>query len=139
MNVVKTYNKRTHLHVCTYMYWSDSRPQRSRSSLHGTELLPDDDDFAVFNKHAVQYIMEFLVDNFDALNDLKKRVPTRHSPHPVQKATVAPMKILFKDEKYKAETIDILSQLIKDALLTGQPQVNICIYIHVHVHIHVHT
>lgn len=79
------------------------------------------------------------MDNFDALNDLKKHVPTRHSPHPVQKATVVPMKILFKDEKYKAETIDILTQLIKDALLTGQPQVNICIYIHIHVHIHLHT
>ena len=59
--------------------------------------------------------------------DLKQHIPARHSPHPVQKATVATMKILFKDEKYKAETIDILTQLMKDALLTGQPQVKICI------------
>ena len=120
--------------------WNDSRPQRPRSSLHGTELLPDEIDFAVFNKHAVQYIMEFLLANFAALTDLKQHVPARHSPHPVQKATVAPMKILFKDEKYKVETIDILTQLMKDALLTGQPQVRICIIqVHVYDCVHVKT
>ncbi len=35
------------------------------------------------------------------------------------------MKILFKNEKYKATTIDILSQLCQDARLTGTPQVNV--------------
>lgn len=85
--------------------WSDSLSQRSRSSLHATELLPDDDDIVVFTTHAVQYIMEFRVANFTALTDLKQYVPARHSPHPVQKAIVAPMKILFKDEKYKAVSI----------------------------------
>ena len=34
------------------------------------------------------------------------------------------MKILFKDEKYKAETIDILKQLLIDAELTGKPEVS---------------
>lgn len=43
--------------------------------------------------------------------------------HPQRKATVAPMEILFKDEKYKAETIDILTQLTQDAKLNGNPQV----------------
>ena len=34
------------------------------------------------------------------------------------------MKALFKDEKYKSDTIiDILSVLMKDAALTGTPQV----------------
>ena len=33
------------------------------------------------------------------------------------------MKILFKDEKYKSETIDILSQLMCDANLSGSHQV----------------
>ncbi len=46
------------------------------------------------------------------------------TPHPVKQVQVAPMKILFKDEKYKADTIDILSRLCQDASLTGNPQVN---------------
>lgn len=33
------------------------------------------------------------------------------------------MKVLFKDEKYKDETLDILAQLMKDAKLTGDLQV----------------
>ena len=35
------------------------------------------------------------------------------------------MQILFKDEKFKAETIEILSDLMKDAGIYGEPQVNI--------------
>ena len=34
------------------------------------------------------------------------------------------MKVLFRDEKQKAETIEILSDLMKDAALTGNPQVS---------------
>ena len=34
------------------------------------------------------------------------------------------MQVLFKVEKYIAETIDILSQLADDAHLSGQTQVN---------------
>lgn len=105
--------------------WNDCRPQRPRSSLNATDFLPDDNDSAEFHKHAIQYVMEFLVANFPTLKDLEQHVPARQSPHPVRKAIVAPMKILFKDEKYKAETIDILTQLIKDAALTGQPQVKL--------------
>ena len=33
------------------------------------------------------------------------------------------MKILFRDEKYKSETIEILLQLAKDAELSGKPEV----------------
>ena len=40
---------------------------------------------------------------------------------------VVPMKVLFKDEKYTAETIDILSQIAKDAKLDHfVPQVSFC-------------
>ena len=35
------------------------------------------------------------------------------------------MKILFKDEKYKNQTIDILTQLVGDANLSGNHQVDI--------------
>ena len=34
---------------------------------------------------------------------------------------VVPQKVLFKDEKYIQETIEILSQLIDDADLKGNP------------------
>ena len=33
------------------------------------------------------------------------------------------MKVLFRDEKQKAETIEVLSDIMKDAALTGNPQV----------------
>ena len=51
------------------------------------------------------------------------------------------MKILFKVEKYEAQTIQILSDLMRDADLTvtGNPQVNITHDIEVHhllVHVH---
>ena len=58
----------------------------------------------------------------------------KFTSHPVQKSEVIPMKILFKDEKYISETVDILSQLMVDTNITGSPQVghniNLCrIYI----------
>ena len=68
-------------------------------------------------------MMEFLVDEFPSLSSLKHLVPPRQTLHPCRKATVAPMEILFKDEKYKAETIDILTQLTEDAKLKGNSQV----------------
>ena len=102
--------------------WNDSRPQRPRSSLTCSDILPDDDDATELLKRAV---MEFLVSEFNSLKDLKPYVPPRQSPHPVRRTIVAPMEILFKDEKHKSETIDILTELMKDAALTGQPQVNI--------------
>ena len=51
------------------------------------------------------------------------------------------MKILFKVEKYEAQTIQILSDLMRDADLTvtGNPQVNITYDIEMHhllVHVH---
>ena len=74
--------------------------------------------------YAVQYMMEFLVESFSLLRHLSSLVPSRQSPHPIQKSTVVPMSVLFRDEKYTAETIEILSQLAHDANLTGDsPQV----------------
>lgn len=50
-------------------------------------------------------------------------VPADEHIHPVQKSEVVPMKLLLKDEKYKSETIDILTQLYSDANLSGDHQV----------------
>ena len=103
--------------------WSDTTPQRSRDSITIEDILPSQNDSRVLKEHAVQFMMGFLVEAFGDLNDLKKFVPEVPPLHPVQKSEIVPMKLLFKDEKYKSETIDILTQLYSDADLTGDHQV----------------
>ena len=61
-------------------------------------------------------------------SNLKEFVPSREVVHPIEKSVVVPMKILFKDEKYKSETIEILQQLMDDADLKGLYQVNNTLY-----------
>lgn len=39
-------------------------------------------------------------------------------------SVVVPMKILFHDEKYTGENIQILQKLAKEAKITGNPQVS---------------
>ena len=102
--------------------WADCRPQKRRSSPTCSDFLPDDNDVVHLHKRAVQLIMEVLVAKFKSLNNLQPHLPQRESPHPIQKTVVVPMQILFKDEKFKAETIQILSDLMKDAGLSGEPQ-----------------
>ena len=103
--------------------WDDVTPQQSRSSLGIDDFLPSLSDADALNQAAIQYTMELLVEEFDSLHPLKPLVPALQTPHPVKTPTVAPMPILFRDEKYKAETIEILRQLIVDAKLSGNPQV----------------
>ena len=103
--------------------WNDMMPQCSRSSLSIDHFLLSTDDAKALEESAMQYIMEFLVEEFSSLSDLKCYVPERKGPHPVTTPTIAPMSILFKDEKYKAATIEIMQQLIKDAKLSGTPEV----------------
>ena len=73
--------------------------------------------------------MCFLVNEFTTLERLRKYAPDHQQLHPVVKTEVVPQKVLFKDEKYIQETIEILSQLIDDANLNGDPQVH-CIYVY---------
>ena len=103
--------------------WSDNTPQRSRDSLTLEEFLPDLEDAAEFMQRAVDYTMRFLVREFPSLHHLKHTLPEVQPLHPVMKTEAVPQKVLFKDEKYIHETIDILSQLIDDANLQGDPQV----------------
>lgn len=84
---------------------------------------PSVEDADHLMKRAKSFLMEFLAHEFTDLADLKPFVPEHQSPHPVCKSEVVPMKVLFKDEKYTAETIDILSQLMIDANLNCDPQV----------------
>ena len=103
--------------------WSDTKPQRARSSLTIEYFLPSEVDSALLTERAVDYMMAFLVDNFTSLKKLCKFIPAKSPIHPVEKSDVVPMKILFKDEKYKTETLDILAQLLQDAGLSGNQQV----------------
>ena len=105
--------------------WSDNTPQKPRSSLQTTDFLPTEADASIILEHAVEYLMRFMVETFQDLQGLSKLIPPRKTLHPVQKSKAVPMKILFKDEKYKSETIDILTQLLQDADLSGNEQVNI--------------
>ena len=70
-------------------------------------------------------MMGFLVETFSNLKHLGEFVPEPESIHPVTKSEVVPMKILYKDEKYKSQTIDILMQLMSDANLSGKHQVHV--------------
>ena len=74
---------------------------------------------------AASYLMKLLVSNFNTFSDLKKFAPDEAPLHPVVKTEVIPMKILFRDEKYISETIEILTKLVEDAKLCGEPQVSI--------------
>ena len=103
--------------------WSDTSPQKSRQSLTVEDYLPNVSESHQLEERATRYMMGFLVKAFTCLQDLQPFVPAIESLHQPQKSQVIPMKLLFRDEKYKSETIQILSQLIRDADLSGDPQV----------------
>ena len=103
--------------------WSDTCPQRSRDSLTISDFLPSEGDARLLRERAIHCTMQFLVTEFSSLTDLKCHVPSQQPFHPVQKTQVVPMSILFKDELYKSETVEILSQYIADAQLSGCHQV----------------
>ena len=104
--------------------WSDTAPQRPQTSLKVEDFLPNESDATILKQRAVHYMMGFLVQTFSSLQHLEGLVPETKSLHPVTKSVVVPMKILFKDEKYKTETIDILTRLMCDANLSGNHQVS---------------
>ena len=103
--------------------WSDTSPQKSRQSLTVEDYLPNASESHQLEERATRYMMGFLVEAFTCLEDLRPFVPPMESLHQPQKSQVIPMKLLFRDEKYKSETIQILSQLIRDANLSGDPEV----------------
>ena len=107
--------------------WSDSTAQRSLESLTVADFLPSEEDGKELKKRAVKYLKQFLVNEFESLAHLKQFIP-EEAHHNTEPDTVVPMKVLFKDEKYTAETIDILSQIAEDAKLVDcSPQVK---YLH---------
>lgn len=103
--------------------WSDKKAQGSRSSLRAEDIIPDENDGEVMITRATTYIIRFLVGTFKSLNHLQSLVPKQHSPQPVSKSQVAPMKVLDVDEKYTQGNLEILDQLTRDAQLSGDHQV----------------
>ena len=117
--------------------WQDMQPQRSRDTLTISDFLPSEDDASYLKTQATHYIMRILTEEFEQLLHLKRFVPEQRPLHPPKKSEVAPMKVLFKDEKYTSETIDILVKLMEDGNLNGQSQVRHHTHIQV-VSIHTH-
>ncbi len=105
--------------------WADTTPHGSRKNLRVGDILPNDDDAAILKGRALSYLMHFLVTEFRALKKLRHLVSPMHPSGPVSKSTVVPMKILFRDEKYAAENVAILRELMKDAILVGNDEVYI--------------
>lgn len=89
--------------------WANTTPQRLRESLTIDGFLPSEEDAQLLKQRAISW---FLVETFSSLSDLAKFVPSPEHLHAVTKSKVVPMKMLFYDEKYKSETIKILSKLI---------------------------
>ena len=104
--------------------WNDTTPQKSRNSLTVVDFLLNESDAAETHERAVRYMMKFMVTTFKTFSDLKQFIPDEKSLHPIMKTEVVPMKVLFRDEKYISETIEILTDIAKDARLSGQPQVS---------------
>ena len=96
-----------------------------------SDFLPDERDATELKSRAIQYVMRILVQDFSDLQDLAQYAPTKQPFHPPQKSEVAPMKVLFKDEKFTSETIDILSKLAEDGSLKGNSQVRVYMSHHI--------
>lgn len=105
--------------------WNDSTPQCSVDSLTIDHFMASESAGEDFRARAIQYTARYLVTEFSAFGHLKKYLSEHHLVNPVTKAEYVPMKVLFKDEKYTSETVDILSTLMKDAELKGSNQVSI--------------
>ena len=106
--------------------WSDNRPQKSRHTLTLSEVLPNAEDGQQLYDRAVAYTMKLLVESFPSLEKLKPLISTGNSTS-VKKSVVVPMKILFKDEKYIDDNIQILQQYIEDGNLSGNAQASQCL------------
>ena len=63
--------------------WLDNKPQQSRNALNYTHFIPNKEDAENLGKYAVQFMIEFLVENFSSLRQLSHLTIT--TPHPYVK------------------------------------------------------
>ena len=104
--------------------WADTTPQRPRTSLDVDDFLPSEADATALHQRAVHYMTGFLVETLSSLKHLSEFFPEPVDPSYKKIRSSVPMKILYEDEKYKSQTIDILTQLMSDTNLLGQDQVH---------------
>ena len=102
--------------------WSDQSPQASRSQLTATDILPGIEDAKALHDRALIFLQQFLVREFNDLHHLQPLALARNL-YRGMKTEVIPMRILLRDEKFVAENVVILGDLVKDANLTGNHQV----------------
>ena len=102
--------------------WNDTTPQKHRRDLTVDDLLPNEEDGQALFEKAVLHTMQVITENFPSIGSLKKFLPSPEITCP-HKSVVVPQKVLFRDEKYTDENIQILRQYIKDCKFTGNPQV----------------
>ena len=74
------------------------------------DVLPSLLDGKLLFERAVEYIMKFLNENFQALKDLSLQY-TNSSP-PKKSAVIPTMPVLFRDIKYIDETIQIYMTIL---------------------------
>ena len=103
--------------------WEDSKPQKPRSALQITDILPNEADGRELHQQAVSFVMRLLVEEFESLSDLVRYAPLEEHLHPIATSEVVPMELLFRDEKYTSENVEILKKIAIDANLHGSPQV----------------
>ena len=94
-----------------------------RNDLTLDEIFPNVEDGRVLFERAVQYTAQVLVEEFPTFSNLRQFVVSPDRSSAVHKSTVIPMKLLFKDEKYTDDNIQILQECSRECNLTGSPQV----------------
>ena len=99
-------------------------PQRAVESLTIDDFVVSAEEAVQFTERAVEYTARFLVREFKTIKDLEKFLMPQCQIFPPVETEYVPMKVLFKDEKYISETIEILCQVVKDDSLNGSNQVS---------------
>ena len=87
--------------------------QRSLDSHTINDFMLSEYEAEGFKQRAILYTAQYIVKEFKSLSDLQKFIPPQSQIHPVVKMEFVPMKVLFKDEKYTSETINILCSFNK--------------------------
>ena len=102
--------------------WEDATPQKSRGRLEIDEVYPNVEDGRHLFQRATQYVARVLVEEFPCFRDLRRFVAALSSTT-AHKSTIVPMSLLFKDEKYIDDNIQILQEYMRECGLNGSPQV----------------
>ena len=81
------------------------------------------------------FLQHFITSNFD---DLQSFAPSSKTDEAVEITEIVPMKVLFRDEKYVAEIVGILGDLVRDAHLSGTQGYNRTVFTCTQLHTCIH-